>query len=245
MKRGYSMIEVKNLFKSFGDLEVLKNINYNFLEGKTTVIIGSSGSGKSTLLRCINMLEIPSSGSIYYQGEEVLAKGNIQKVRSEIGMVFQSFNLFSNMTVIKNITYALKTVKKLSDKEAIEIAEELLVTVGLTDKTNEYPHKLSGGQKQRVAIARSLAMNPKVMLFDEPTSALDPEMVNEVLEVIKKLTKSGLTNIIVTHEMGFAKEAADYVVYMDEGEIVEINTPSVFFKKPKTARAQAFLNKIL
>ena len=185
------MISINNLYKSFDDLQVLENINYTFKEGKVTAIIGSSGSGKSTLLRCINMLENPDSGEIYFNDKKIDLKTNIQEIRKEIGMVFQSFNLFSNMTVLNNITYALKVAKKIPTKIAEERAHELLELVGISEKHNQYPSKLSGGQKQRVAIARSLAMNPRVMLFDEPTSALDPEMVNEVLDVIKNLAKTG------------------------------------------------------
>lgn len=239
------MIRVEQLNKYFGELHVLKNINYTFQEGKTTVILGSSGSGKSTLLRCINMLEIPTDGSIYYRNERIDPIKNIKKIRQRIGMVFQSFNLFSNMTVLENVTYALKVVKKTPDEEAINTALVLLKRVGISDKKDAYPSKLSGGQKQRVAIARALAMNPEVILFDEPTSALDPEMVSEVLEVMKTLTHTGLTNIIVSHEMGFAKEVADYIIYMDEGMIIEEGPKEKFFQKPKTKRAQDFLQKIL
>ncbi|MBN2605580.1 MAG: amino acid ABC transporter ATP-binding protein [Bacilli bacterium] len=239
------MIKVKQLNKYFGDLHVLKNINFSFQEGKTTVILGSSGSGKSTLLRCINMLETPTDGSIYYRNEIIDPVKNIKLIRQKIGMVFQSFNLFSNMTVIENVTYALKVVKKMPNEEAINTALVLLKRVGISDKKDAYPSKLSGGQKQRVAIARALAMNPEVILFDEPTSALDPEMVSEVLEVMKTLTHTGLTNIIVSHEMGFAKEVADYIIYMDDGMIIEEGPKEDFFKKPKTKRAQDFLQKIL
>ena len=239
------MIKVIELEKSFGDLQVLKNINYHFKKGKTTVIIGSSGSGKSTLLRCINMLEKPDSGEIYLEGNLIDYNKNINDVRQRIGMVFQSFNLFSNMTILKNVTYALRVVKKKSVSESNQIALELLEKVGILDKKDNYPNTLSGGQQQRVAIARALAMNPDVMLFDEPTSALDPEMVSEVLDVMKSLTNIGLTNIIVTHEMGFAKEVADEVIYMDEGKIIEHNDALTFFKKPSTKRAQEFLQKIL
>ena len=239
------MIRIEHLEKSFGDLHVLKDINYNFQKGKTTVIIGNSGSGKSTLLRCINMLEKPDSGDIYIENTLVDYSKNINKVRENIGMVFQSFNLFSNMTVLNNVTYALKVVKKESISESNKLALELLERVGILDKKDSYPSTLSGGQQQRVAIARSLAMNPEVMLFDEPTSALDPEMVSEVLEVMKSLTNIGLTNIIVSHEMGFAKEVADEIIYMDEGKIIEHNNALTFFEQPKTKRAQQFLQKIL
>ena len=239
------MIKVTNLEKSFGDLHVLKDINYHFKKGKTTVIIGSSGSGKSTLLRCINMLEKPDSGKIYLEDNLVDYNKNINTIRQKIGMVFQSFNLFSNMTVLHNVTYALRVVKKNSISESNKIALELLEKVGILDKKDNYPNTLSGGQQQRVAIARALAMNPDVMLFDEPTSALDPEMVSEVLDVMKSLTNIGLTNIIVSHEMGFAKEVADEIIYMDEGKIIEHNDALTFFKQPSTKRAQEFLQKIL
>jgi len=239
------MIKVVNLEKSFDDLHVLKNINYNFKKGKTTVIIGSSGSGKSTLLRCINMLEKPDSGEIFLEDELIDYSKNIKEVRQKIGMVFQSFNLFSNMTVLNNVTYGLKVVKKESIASSNKIALELLEKVGILDKKDNYPSTLSGGQQQRVAIARSLAMNPDVILFDEPTSALDPEMVSEVLEVMKSLTNIGLTNIIVSHEMGFAKEVADEIIYMDDGKIIEHNDALTFFNNPSTKRAQEFLQKIL
>ncbi len=239
------MIKIENLKKSFGDLHVLKDINYHFKKGKTTVIIGSSGSGKSTLLRCINMLEKPDSGIILLEDTLIDYSNNINAVRQKIGMVFQSFNLFSNMTVLNNVTYALRVVKKESIAKSNSIALELLKKVGILDKKDNYPNTLSGGQQQRVAIARALAMNPDVMLFDEPTSALDPEMVSEVLDVMKSLTNIGLTNIIVSHEMGFAKEVADEIIYMDEGKIIEHNDALTFFKQPKTKRAQEFLEKIL
>lgn len=239
------MIKVKQVNKYFENLHVLKDINYSFQEGKTTVILGSSGSGKSTLLRCINMLEKPTSGAIYYRDEMIDPVNNIKEIRQKIGMVFQSFNLFSNMTVLENVTYALRVVKKTPKDEATTTALALLERVGISDKKNAYPAKLSGGQKQRVAIARALAMNPEVILFDEPTSALDPEMVSEVLAVMKTLTHTGLTNIIVSHEMGFAKEVADYIIYMDEGFIVEEGTKDEFFQNPKSQRAKDFLNKIL
>lgn len=238
------MIKVEKLYKNFDDNQVLKNINVNFEKGKTTVIIGSSGSGKSTLLRCLNYLETPTSGDIYFEGE-LLDKKNIVEHRKEMGMVFQSFNLFSNMSVIDNVIYAQRKVRHIEKNQAFNNARFLLETVGLSEKENEYPSKLSGGQKQRVAIARALAMEPKVLLFDEPTSALDPEMVNEVLDVIKDLTTKGYTSIIVTHEMGFAKEVADYIIFMNDGEIVEYEACKDFFENPKSERAIAFLNKIL
>lgn len=238
------MINVKNLYKNFDDLEVLKNINIEFSKGKTTVIIGSSGSGKSTLLRCINRLAEPTSGDIYFEGE-LITKKNIVKYRIEMAMVFQSFNLFSNMTVAKNINYAQVKVKHQSKDNATKTTKELLALVGLLDKIDAYPNQLSGGQKQRIAIARALATKPKVLLFDEPTSALDPEMVNEVLDLIKELTTQGYTSLIVTHEMGFAKEVGDYILFMDEGEIVEFTEAKEFFNSPKSQRAKEFLNKIL
>lgn len=238
------MIEVKNVYKSFGDLEVLKNVSYTFKKGKTTAIIGASGSGKSTLLRCINQLETIQSGEILVDEKNIVDYVHKDLV-SKVGMVFQQFNLFSNMNVLKNVTFALMKVKKMNKEEAEEIALNMLQTVNVHDKVAQYPSKLSGGQKQRVALARALVNKPDVMLFDEPTSALDPEMVNEVLDEIKKLTKTGLTNIIVTHEMGFAKEVADEVIYMDEGMIVEAGDAKTFFEHPKQERTKQFLNKIL
>jgi len=238
------MVEVKNVYKSFGDLEVLKDINYRFKKGKTTAIIGASGSGKSTLLRCINQLEDLNSGSIIVDNKNINDYKHTDLV-SKVGMVFQQFNLFSNMTVLKNVMYALMKVKKISKKEAKKLAINALKTVNVVDKVAQYPSTLSGGQKQRVALARALVIKPEVMLFDEPTSALDPEMVNEVLDEIKKLTKTGLTNIIVTHEMGFAKEVADEIIYMDEGMIIEFGKAKDFFEHPKKERTKQFLNKIL
>ncbi len=238
------MIKVVNLHKSFGDLEVLKGIDYEFKKGKTTVILGASGSGKSTLLRTINQLTDFNQGEIYLEGKNTLEIKHRDLV-SRIGMVFQQFNLFSNMTVLKNVMYTLQKVQKLSKEEAEEKAMKALETVNMTDKINVYPKNLSGGQKQRVALARAMVLGPDVMLFDEPTSALDPEKVNEVLDEIKKLTHIGLTNIIVTHEMGFAKEVADEVIYMDEGVIVEANTKDEFFNNPKVDRTKQFLEKIL
>jgi len=237
------MIRVNNLYKQFDELEVLKGVSLDFPEGKTTVIIGSSGSGKSTLLRCLNRLEKPTSGEIFFDNELVTDE-NINVFRKEMAMVFQSFNLFSNMNVAKNVNYAQMKVQGKSLPEAEELTKELLKTVGLSDKHDAYPSQLSGGQKQRVAIARALATSPKVLLFDEPTSALDPEMVNEVLDVIKVLSHKGYTNVIVTHEMGFAKEIADYVVFMDEGVIMEYSDSS-FFDNPKSYRAKEFLANIL
>ena len=238
------MIEVKQLNKSFKELDVLFDINHTFQEGKTTVIIGASGSGKSTLLRCINRLETPTSGQITFQGE-VLDESNIQSVRKQMGMVFQNFNLFSNMKVSDNVGYALSVVKQLDPTTIRTIVEQQLQTVGLIDKIDVYPKTLSGGQKQRVAIARCLAMQPEVFLFDEPTSSLDPEMVGEVLDVMRNITKQGFTNIIVTHEMGFAKEVADEVIFMYQGRIWEHGSKESFFGQPQTMEAKAFLEKIL
>jgi polar amino acid transport system ATP-binding protein len=238
------MIEVRDLNKQFKDLHVLHDINYTFLQGKTTVILGASGSGKSTLLRCINHLERPSSGGIHFQGE-VVHEGNVQTIRKQMGMVFQHFNLFSNMTVADNVGYALKVVKNMPQTTIQSIIEDRLAAVGLSDKFDAYPKTLSGGQKQRVAIARCLAMTPDVFLFDEPTSSLDPEMVGEVLDVMRSITKQGFTNIIVTHEMGFAKEVADEVIFMYQGRIWEQAPKDQFFQQPKTEEAKAFLEKIL
>lgn len=238
------MVEVNKINKSFGDLKVLKDITHTFQKGKTTVIIGASGSGKSTLLRCINQLENIDSGEIYLDGKSLNEFKHTDLV-SNVGMVFQQFNLFSNMKVLENVTYALLKVKKLQKQQAIDIATQMLKTVNVDDKMDQYPETLSGGQKQRVALARALVMQPQVMLFDEPTSALDPEMVNEVLDEIKKLAHTGLTNIIVTHEMGFAREIADEIIYMDEGRIIEYGDAVSFFNNPKQERTKQFLNKIL
>ena len=238
------MIQTKNVYKSFGDLEVLKDVSHNFIEGSTTVIIGASGSGKSTLLRSINQLHKIDQGNIYYNNQEIQTLSHKDLV-CHIGMVFQQFNLFSNMTVLKNVTYALLKVKKLSKEDANEKAMKALDKVNMLDKVNAYPNQLSGGQKQRVALARALVLEPSVMLFDEPTSALDPETVKEVLDEIKKLTETGLTNIIVTHEMGFAKEVADQVIFMDDGMIVEYGTPDELFQHPKNERTKMFLKHII
>ncbi|MGN7941733.1 amino acid ABC transporter ATP-binding protein [Virgibacillus sp. 6R] len=240
------MIKVENLHKSFGKLEVLKGISTTISQGEVIAIIGPSGSGKSTFLRCLNLLEKPTEGNVWINGEEITdPKTDIAKVRQNVGMVFQHFHLFPHKTVLNNLTYAPITVNGLSKQEAEAKAKELLQKVGLSDKANEYPNRLSGGQKQRVAIARALAMNPDVILFDEPTSALDPEMVKEVLEVMKDLAGSGMTMAIVTHEMGFAKEVADRVLFLDGGKLVEDAKPSEFFISPKTKRAQDFLEKML
>lgn len=240
------MIKISNLHKSFGNLEVLKGIDEEVKKGEVLVIIGPSGSGKSTLLRCMNLLEAPTKGSILYKDEDITKKGvNVNKVREHMGMVFQHFNLFPHMTVLENITLAPMKVKNKSKEEAERIAYKLLNKIGLQDKAKEYPNKLSGGQKQRIAIARALAMEPEVMLFDEPTSALDPEMVGEVLNVMKDLASEGMTMAVVTHEMGFAKEVADRVIFMDEGVVVEEGSPEEIFTNPKNPRTQDFLGKVL
>ncbi|MCE0740694.1 arginine ABC transporter ATP-binding protein ArtR [Bacillus sp. G16] len=240
------MIKVEKLSKSFGKYEVLKNISTTIAEGEVVAVIGPSGSGKSTFLRCLNLLEKPNGGTITIKDNEITKpKTNTLKVRENIGMVFQHFHLFPHKTVLENIMYAPVNVKKESKQAAQEKAEELLRKVGLFEKKNDYPNRLSGGQKQRVAIARALAMNPEIMLFDEPTSALDPEMVKEVLQVMKELVETGMTMVIVTHEMGFAKEVADRVLFMDQGMIVEDGNPKEFFLSPKSKRAQDFLEKIL
>ncbi len=238
------MIRIKNLHKYFGDLEVLRGIDLTVEESEVVCLIGSSGSGKSTLLRCINFLEKKTEGEIYIDGELVLEK-EINQVRQKVGMVFQRFNLFPHMTVIQNVMEGPITVKKMDKKEAQILAMDLLEKVNLVDKADEYPAMLSGGQQQRVAIARSLAMEPKVILFDEPTSALDPELVGEVLSVMNDLAKEGRTMIIVTHEMGFAKEVADRVIFINEGQIAEEGSPEEIFDHPKDERLQNFLGQIL
>lgn len=240
------MIKVESLHKNYGKLEVLKGISTNIEAGEVVAIIGPSGSGKSTFLRCMNVLENATSGRIWVGNQDVTdKKTNIMKVRQNVGMVFQHFHLFPHKTVLQNLTYAPMKVKGLSKEEAEKIAHELLEQVGLTEKAGEYPTRLSGGQKQRVAIARALAMQPEVMLFDEPTSALDPEMVKEVLEVMKSLAHTGMTMAIVTHEMGFAREVADRVLFLDGGVLVEDAPPEEFFTNPKSQRAQDFLQKML
>ena len=239
------MIKIKNLKKSFDDLHVLRGIDLNISEREVVVIIGPSGSGKSTLLRCINFLEIPTEGTIEVDGIKMDSDENINKVREEVGMVFQRFNLFPHMTVLDNITLAPMKVRKISREKAEMTAQDLLDRVGLGDKSSAYPNQLSGGQQQRVAIARALAMNPKVMLFDEPTSALDPEMVGEVLDVMKKLAESGMTMVIVTHEMGFAREVGTRLLFVDGGFIVEQGKPKEIFENPKEERTKLFLSKIL
>ena len=239
------MIEIKGLKKSFGDLHVLKGIDLHIDEREVVVIIGPSGSGKSTLLRCINFLEEPTGGTITVDGIPMDSEANINKVREEVGMVFQRFNLFPHMTVLQNITLAPMKVRKMERSRAEQTAQDLLDRVGLGDKADAYPNQLSGGQQQRVAIARALAMNPKVMLFDEPTSALDPEMVGEVLDVMQRLAESGMTMIIVTHEMGFAREVGTRLLFVDGGYIVEQGNPKEVFENPKEERTKLFLSKIL
>ena len=240
------MIGIKDLKKSFGDLDVLKGITETIKDGEIVSIIGPSGSGKSTFLRCINLLEEPTAGHIYIDGEEITdPKHDINKMRENLGMVFQRFNLFPHKTVLENITLAPINVKGEAKESAEKTARELLQRVGLLDKADVYPNSLSGGQQQRVAIARALAMHPDIMLFDEPTSALDPEMVGEVLAVIRQLTETGMTMVIVTHEMGFAREVSDRVFFMDQGYIMEQGTPEEIFGNPKEARTKDFLAKVL
>ena len=239
------MISVRNLKKSFGSVEVLKGVNLDIAEKEVVVIIGPSGSGKSTLLRCLNYLEKPTDGEITVDGMTLGGSTDINKVRAEVGMVFQRFNLFPHMTVMENITLAPMRVRGVAEQEAVEDAFRLLRKVGLYDRAGAYPEQLSGGQQQRVAIARALAMKPKVMLFDEPTSALDPEMVKEVLEVMKELAREGMTMAVVTHEMGFAREVGDRVLFVDQGVIMEEGTPEEIFSRPKGARTKEFLSKIL
>ncbi|WP_188456097.1 amino acid ABC transporter ATP-binding protein [Virgibacillus oceani] len=240
------MIKVKNLIKNFDKNIVLKNIQTTFRQGEVVAIIGPSGSGKSTLLRCLNLLEQPTSGTILVNDEEITAsESDKMEIRKNIGMVFQHFHLFPHMTVLENVTYAPQKVKKVKKAEAESIAKQLIEKVGLSDKMDAYPNRLSGGQKQRVAIARALAMDPAVMLFDEPTSALDPEMVKEVLDVMKDLAQTGMTMIVVTHEMNFAKEVADRILFLDEGKLIEEGEPALFFNNPGTERAKQFLDKIL
>ena len=239
------MIKLENVHKSFGKNEVLKGINLHIEQGQVVVIIGPSGSGKSTVLRTMNYLEEPTSGKVIVDGMYLSDKKKLNDVRAEVGMVFQNFNLFPHMTVMENLTLAQTKVRKTSMEEAKKIGQALLDRVGLADKANAYPDSLSGGQKQRVAIARALAMKPKVMLFDEPTSALDPEMVSEVLDVMKSLAEEGMTMVIVTHEMGFAKKVADRVLFVDGGLILEDNTPERVFDAPTNERTKSFLDKIL
>ena len=240
------MIDVKNLHKSFGNHEVLKGVNEHIEKGEKVVVIGPSGSGKSTFLRCLNLLEEPTGGEIIFEGQNITAKDtDINLVRRRMGMVFQQFNLFPHLTVRENIKLAPVKLKVMTDEEADKRALELLARVGLPDKADSYPAQLSGGQQQRIAIARALAMNPDVMLFDEPTSALDPEMVGEVLEIMKELADDGTTMVVVTHEMGFAREVATRVLFMDGGNIVEQNEPKEFFANPQHPRLKDFLSKVL
>ncbi|MDN5301736.1 MAG: arginine/lysine/histidine transport system ATP-binding protein [Thermoanaerobacteraceae bacterium] len=240
------MIEVRDLYKNFGHLEVLKGINNKVEKGEVVVVIGPSGSGKSTFLRCLNLLEEPTRGEVYIEGKNLMdPRTNVNQLRQDVGMVFQHFNLFPHKRVIENITLAPIKVKGENPKEAYEKAMQLLNRVGLADKANSFPSQLSGGQKQRVAIARALAMNPKIMLFDEPTSALDPEMIKEVLDVMKDLAREGMTMVVVTHEMGFAREVGDRVIFMDEGKILEEGTPDDIYNRPQHPRTKDFLSKIL
>ena len=240
------MIHIEHLSKSFGNHPVLKDITEHIKPGEKVVIIGPSGSGKSTFLRCLNLMEQPTGGSIQFEGTEITdPKANIDQIRQQMGMVFQHFHLFPNMTIRKNITLAPVRTGLLSPKEANIVADKLLQRVGLLDKADSYPNQLSGGQKQRIAIVRALAMNPKVLLFDEPTSALDPEMVGEVLSVMKELAEEGMTMVVVTHEIGFAREVASRVLFMDQGQIVEQGTPEEIFGTPKHPRLQEFLSKVL
>lgn len=240
------MITTKNLTKNYGKTQVLCGISETIEKGEKVVVIGPSGSGKSTFLRCLNLLEVPTGGEIWFEGNNITAPGcDIQKVRRKMGMVFQQFNLFPHMTVLQNITFAPVKLGLMSQKEAEQKARELLSRIGLPDKEGAYPAQLSGGQKQRIAIVRSLAMNPDVMLFDEPTSALDPEMVGEVLQLMKELAEDGMTMVVVTHEMGFAKEVATRVMFIDEGVVKEQAPPEEFFSNPKDARLREFLSKVL
>lgn len=240
------MIKVKNLQKKFDGLEVLKGIDEHIEQGEVVVVIGPSGSGKSTFLRCLNLLETATDGEIYVDDEQINApKVNVNRIRQKMGMVFQQFNLFPHLTIMENITLAPTLLKKMTKDEAVKRGQELLARVNLSEKADAYPAQLSGGQKQRVAIARALAMDPEIMLFDEPTSALDPEMVGEVLDVMKDLAKSGMTMVIVTHEMGFAREVASRVLFMDQGVIMESGTPETVFGNPQNERTRNFLSKVL
>ena len=246
VENGAPLIEVRGLCKSFGGNEVLKDITTDIKKGEVVFVVGPSGSGKSTFLRCMNLLEQPTGGQIFFEGSDITASGvDVDRLRRKMGMVFQQFNLFPHMSILKNMTLAPVKLLGLSETEAQAEAEKLLARVGLLDKKDAYPNQLSGGQKQRIAIVRALMMKPDVMLFDEPTSALDPEMVNEVLDVMVELAHEGMTMICVTHEMGFARKAADRIVFMANGQILEENTPEEFFEHPKTERAKDFLSKIL
>lgn len=239
------ILKVRNLYKKFEGVEVLKNINFDLKEKEVLVIIGPSGAGKSTLIRCINRLEEPTQGEVIFKGEKIDSKTDYNKLREQIGMVFQKFNLFLHLTALQNITLPLKIVKKKSEEEALKIALEYLAKVGLKDRASHYPIQLSGGEQQRVAIARALSLEPQIMLFDEPTSSIDIELIKDVLDVMKNLAKEGMTMIVVSHEMGFAKEVGDRIIFMDKGEIVEENDPNEFFINPKTERAKQFLSKII
>ncbi len=246
MTNSNEMIKLNNLHKYFGQVQAVKDVDLTINKGEVVLIVGPSGSGKSTVLRCINHLEVPTRGEVFIDGVHLEAKGtDINAVRAEVGMVFQQFNLFPHLTALENITIAQRLVRKRNKGEAEKIARQQLERVGIPEKADSYPRQLSGGQQQRVAIARSLAMNPKVMLFDEPTSALDPEMIKEVLDVMLDLAQEGMTMVVVTHEMGFARAAADRVVFMDEGQVVEVASPKVLFSNPQHERTQLFLSKIL
>ena len=243
---GNVLFEIKDLQKKFGSLTVFDGLSETICKGDVVVIIGPSGGGKSTFIRCLNLLEQPTAGKIYFEGEDITAKGfDVNKHRQKVGMVFQQFNLFNNLTVLENITISLTKVKKQSEEESEEKALKLLKRVGLEDKANAYPSQLSGGQKQRIAIVRALAMAPEVMLFDEPTSALDPEMVGEVLQVISDLARDGITMVVVTHEMGFARKVGTRVLFMDGGQIAEQGTPEEIFEHPQNARTKEFLSKVI
>ena len=243
---GNVLFEIRDLQKKFGALTVSDGLNETFCKGDVVVIIGPSGSGKSTFIRCLNLLEQPTAGKIYFEGEDITAKGfDVNRHRQKVGMVFQQFNLFNNLTVLENITISLTKVKKLPEEESREKALKLLKRVGLEDKANAYPSQLSGGQKQRIAIVRALAMEPDVLLFDEPTSALDPEMVGEVLQVISDLARDGITMVVVTHEMGFARKVGTRVLFMDGGQIAEQGTPEEIFEHPQNPRTQEFLSKVI
>ena len=243
---GNVLFEIKDLQKKFGSLTVFDGLSETICKGDVVVIIGPSGGGKSTFIRCLNLLEQPTAGKIYFEGEDITAKGfDVNKHRQKVGMVFQQFNLFNNLTVLENITISLTKVKKQSEEESKEKALKLLKRVGLEDKANAYPSQLSGGQKQRIAIVRALCMKPDVMLFDEPTSALDPEMVGEVLQVISDLARDGITMVVVTHEMGFARKVGTRVLFMDGGQIAEQGTPEEIFEHPQNARTKEFLSKVI